>query len=325
MRRSLLWIAAAVLMALPSCRYKDLCYDHNHDTEHNFILHLTLQLDIDVDIEVSDEDHTKIKVPTYMVVAFYDTLSGDLRSMEYVNAYGGPLHVSPGTYDMMVYSFDTEWTQVRGEGNINKLEAYTSDITKSKMHQMSMFGPDTTQAPGPIIYTPDHLLVTRKRVEIPPYSLDEQVITIEATASTVVKTYAFEVKNMTGIEYVAGADAYITNQSRANYFGCGGISKEPATIYFPMSVSKKGKSLKCSFNTFGKLPGDSRSYLNVVVTDTEGKPHTMVTDITDQFGKTDRTIVVEDSIVIPPPSGGGGGIAPTVEEWEEENHDVPIG
>lgn len=329
MKRSSLWTAVMVLLVsvlFAGCEYKELCYDHNHGDKPNLYLKLDLKLDLDIDVIVTDEDHTKIDIPSHMVVCFYDPKGGALKKMTYVGPYGGPLQVLPGTYDMVVYSFDTEWTQVRGDGNINTLEAFTSDITKIKSPQFALFAPstDTTSAPGPIIYTPDHLLVTRKQVEIPNYDVEDRVITIEATASTIVETYSFEVTNITGIEYVASVEAFITNQARSNLFGRGEVNNEPATIYFPMEVNRDSLTLKTAFNTFGKLPGESRSYLNLLLTDEEGNPYTIVTDITDQFGDSTHTIVIEDSVVIPPPAGGGG-IAPTVDPWEEENHDVQIG
>ena len=318
-------VLVAVLAMFGSCKYKDLCYDHNHWSEPNLVLKLDLKLDLDIDVEVSEEAHTKIDIPTYMVVCFYDLEDGSLKKMEFVGPYGGPLQVNPGTYNMVVYSFDTEWTQVRGEGNVSTLEAFTSDITAMKLPVFSKFEQDTTEAPGPIIYTPDHLLVTQQVVEIPPYTDEEHVITIEATVGTIVETYSFEVKNIEGIEYVASVDAFVTNQARANYFGIGELCQEPATIYFPMEVNRETWTLKTSFNTFGKLPGESRSYLNILVTDTKGQPYTHITDITEQFKDTAHTIVIEDSIVVPKPAGGGTGISPTVDPWDEENTDVPIG
>lgn len=322
---ALILLTSALSLLLYSCQYKDLCYDHNHWSEPNLVLKLDLKLDLDIDVDVSEESHTKIDVPTYMVVCFYDIESGDLKKMEFVSSYGGPLHVNPGTYNMVVYSFDTEWTQVRGESNISSLEAYTSDITAMKLPVFSMFQQDTTTAPGPIIYTPDHLLVTQKEVEIPPYTDEVHVITIEAVVSTIVETYSFEVENVQGIEYVASVDAFITNQARANFFGLGEVCQEPATIFFPMEVNRDTWTLKTSFNTFGKLPGESLSFLNILITNTKGQPFTFVTDITEQFKDTTHTIVISDTIVVPPPEGGSGGIAPTVEDWEEVNTTVPIG
>ena len=331
MKRSSIWTAVMVLLVsvlFAGCEYKELCYDHRHGDKPNLYLKLDLKLDLDIDIVVTDEDHTKIEIPSHMVVCFYDPKGGALKKMTFVGPYGGPLQVLPGTYDMVVYSFDTEWTQVRGDGNINTLEAFTSDVTAIKSPQFALFAPsnDTTSAPGPIIYTPDHLLVTRKQVEIPNYDVEDHIITIEAMASTIVETYSFEVTNITGIEYVSSVEAFITNQARSNFFGRGEVNQEPATIYFPMEVDRETMTLKTSFNTFGKLPGESHSYLNMLLTDTEGHSYTVVTDITEQFIKRDHEIVIQDSIVIPTPAGGGGaGIAPTVEDWEEERHDVPIG
>ena len=314
----------AILSLLASCRYKDLCYDHSHFEDNNVWLQLSLVLDQDTNLDVSTAAHTKIEVPTVMVVQFYDTLTGALRETEYVGPYGGRLQVAPGTYNMVVYSFDTEWTWVRGENNVSSLEAYTSDITAMKSHILSYVirnGKD--DAPGPIIYTPDHLLVAQQVVHIPAPTLEQPVVIIKDTASTVIETYGFEVTNINGIEYIASVDAFVTNQARSTFFGRGEKNTEPATVYFPLEANLKEKKLKTTFNTFGKLPGESYSYLHIVVTDMEGKIYTVTSDITEQFNNTDRIIEIDEPIEIPKPEGGG--IAPTVEPWDEEIHDVPIG
>ena len=314
------------LVLLSACRYKDLCYDHNHDTDHNVSLKLSLDIDLDVDLEVSVEAHTKIDTPSLMKINFYEPVKGNLSETEYTGPTGGPIHVNPGQYRMVIYSFDTEWTDIRGESNINTLEAFTSDVTDLKWKQFANFakGINREQA-APIIYTPDHVLVTQKDVEIPAYSTEgEYVITITATAATILETYGFEVKNIEGIEYIASVDAFITNQARSHYFGRGERSSDSATIYFPMEVDKEKKTLKTTFNTFGKLPGESRSLLHILLIDSDGNEFTLTTDITDQFTHTDHEIIITDSIVIPKPEGGGG-IDPSVDDWENHDEDVNIG
>ena len=92
-----------------------------------------------------------------------------------------------------------------------------------------------------------------------------------------------------------------------------------------MGVDRRRGCLYTTFNTFGKLPGDSHSYLHIIVHDTGGQDHYFTTDITDQFDKPDHHIIISETINVPEPQGGGGGIAPTVEQWQEEIHDVPIG
>ncbi len=315
----------ALLLCFASCQYKELCYDHSHQPVYNLSLTLNLELDLNTRLEVSDEAHTRIKVPELMKVCFYDSLTGALAHTAFVGPYGGDIHVPTGSYSMVVYSFDTEWTWIRGENNKDSLEAYTSDITTLKSQMLSHFTQSGKyNAPGPIIYTPDHLLVARKEVDIPPYTLDQQVITVTATAATVVETYGFEVTNINGIEYIASVEAFVTNQARSSFFGRGEKSAVPATVYFPLEVDKEKGLLKSTFNTFGKLPGESLSYLHILLTDAEGTVYTYTEEITDQFDDADHIITIDEPIDIPQPETGGG-IAPTVEEWENVNTDVPIG
>lgn len=325
--RTALALLLSVLL-LSGCEYKDLCYDHNHEENYNVILKLLLKLELglELDLEVSEEDHTKIIAPEYMKVCFYGPEDGKLKNTEFVTGEGGPLHTAPGTYDMVVYSFGTEYIQIRGEGDVNTLEAFTSDITATKAHALSVFTRAGEEEPqGPIIYTPDHLLVAHKDIVIPPFSNEETVITLTATASTIVETYSFEVKSVVGVEYISSVEAFVTNQARSSFFGRGEVSTEPATLSFPVGVDREKGRLHTTFNTFGKLPGESHSYLHILILDTDGKEYHISTDITDQFEKPDHHIIIEEEVDIPKPQGPGGGIAPTVDQWEEVQNDVNIG
>ena len=319
-------ILVATLLLLCSCQYKDLCYDHNHGENYNLSLQLELKLELDVNVEVSVETHTKIEKPDYMKVMFYNPQAGTLSDNDIVDADGGHLNISPDVYDMLVYSFGTEWTQIRGEGNINTLEAFTGDIPATKAGILRAFTRAGEEEPqGPIIYTPDHLLVAHERVVVPPFSEDERIITLTANAKTVVETYGFQITNINGIQNIASVEAFVTNQARSTFFGRGEKSTEPATIYFPIEVNPSDGYIHTSFNTFGKLPGESRSYLHIMIRNTEGEEVKISVDITDQFEKEDHEIIIDEEIDVPAPEGGSGGIAPTVDPWEEENLDVPIG
>ena len=319
-----LFTLAALL--LTSCQYKDLCYDHPHNENYNLSLLLELKLELDVDVEVSVETHTQIEKPDYMKVLFYNPQTGMLSDSEIVGADGGNIYEDPGIYDMLVYSFGTEWTQIRGENNINTLEAFTSDITATKSRLLRAFTRGEDDEPqGPIIYTPDHLLVAHERVVIPEFSEENRVITLTANAKTVVETYGFQVTNITGIEYIASVEVFVTNQARSTFFGRGEKSTEPATLYFPIEVNPSEGYIHTSFNTFGKLPGESRSYLHILIKNTSGEEVQISVDITDQFEKEDHEIIIDEEIDVPAPEDSGSGIAPTVDPWEEEKHDVPIG
>jgi hypothetical protein len=249
-----------------------------------------------------------------------------MLTTEFVSGTGGPIHTPPGTYNMVVYSFGTEYTQIRGEGDINTLEAFTSDITATKASSFAHFTrANETTPPEPIIYTPDHLLVANEQVEIPTFSTERRVITLTAVTRSIVETYSFEVKTVVGAEYIESCEAFVTNQALSSFFGQGTVNPQPATISFPVGVDKEKNRLITAFNTFGKLPGESHTYLHILIRDTGGEEHYITEDITDQFEKPDHKIIIDEPVEIPKPEGGGGGIAPSVDPWEDVNHDVPIG
>lgn len=331
MKSVLFLMLVLTLMSLSSCKadLRELCYDHDHSGDYSAMLELDLQLDLDVDVDVDvDVDtHTEIQIPQYMKVCFYSPETGALLNTEFVSGTGGPIHMSPGKYNMVVYSFGTEYTQIRGEGDINTLEAFTSDITATKSAAFAHFTrANETTPPEPIIYTPDHLLVANEGIEIPAFSVTRRVITLSALTGSIVRTYSFEVKSVIGAEYIESCEGFVTNQARTSFFGRGEVNPQAATLSFPVSVDKKHNRLITAFNTFGKLPGESHTYLHILIRDTGGEEHYITEDITDQFEKPDHKIVIEEPVEIPQPEGGGGGgIAPSIDPWEDVNHDVPIG
>ena len=299
-------------------------------------LELKLDLKLDIDVKVDIEVDTVIPTPEYMKVNFYSVDNEGLNYTEFVGPQGGEINTPPGTYVMLIYNFGTEYIQIRGEGNLNTIEAFTSDITATKGATLRGFSPanragetaEPDEPQGPVIYAPDHLLVTRETVIIPDLASESRTVTVYATVNDVVESYAFEVPHVQGAEYIQSVEAFVTNQSRSNFFGRPEVSKEPATIWFPVGVDREKGYLFTVFNTFGKLPGESRCFLHLLITNTEGQEIHVTTDITDQFDHPDpdhdHTIVIDQEIVVPPP-GDGGGIDPSVDPWTEENTDVPIG
>lgn len=320
---------AATLLLLCSCEYKDLCYDHPHGKDFDIELVLNLNLDMKYDIDVDDETHTKINAPEYMKVDFYDPSNNTLNKYEFVKDGRGPIHVASGVYNMVAYSFGTEWTRIRGEGDYTTLEAFTSDITEQKSGELSKFytrSDDSDVPQGPIIYTPDHLLVANMQVEIPMY-VPSGIFTITGDASTIIETYEIDLTNVTGQKNISSIECFVTNQALSNFFGRRERNNTPATIYFTAEVGTPNDNefVHTAFNTFGKLPGESRAFLHILLKNASGVEVLITKDITKQFTDPTHHIVIDDPVVVPDPKEGGAGIAPTVDPWEEEFHDVPIG
>ena len=325
MRKSRWILYVLLLAAVVACKRMPL-YDLEKTVELVLNLDLKLDLKVNLDVKVDVEIDTVIPKPEHMKVCFYAPETDNLKYTEYVGPAGGPISTPAGTYNMVVYTFGTEYVQVRGEGNRNTLEAFTSDITASKGATLRGFTrADIEEPKGPVIYTPDHLLTARETVVIPEAPSEGQTITIHAEADDVVETYGFMVKTVIGAEYIGSCEAFVTNQARSSFFGIGKVSTEPATLWFPVGVDRKKGCLYTLFNTFGKLPGESRCYLHLLILDTDGKEYHITEDITDGFEDPDHNIVIEEEIEVPEPASHGGGIAPSVDPWGEINTDVPIG
>ena len=313
-----------LVLTLASCVRMPL-YNKETSIDLNLDLDLDLKLDLDLDVDVDIEmEAAQIKEPEYLKTNFYSPETGKMLHSQFVGTHGGSLSLGAGRYIMLIYSFGSEYVHVRGEEDINTIEAYTSDITETKMSTLRKFA-ETKALSEPIIYAPDHLLVTRQEIEVPEFAGESRTIVISSQVQTIVDTYTFEVHSVVGAEYIESAEAFVTNQARSSFFGRGEISQEPATIYFPVGVDKKKGCLYTVFNTFGKLPGTSEAYLHILVRDTGGNEYKFSSDITEQFEDPDSHIVIEEEMEIPEPEQVTGGIAPTVDQWQEENIDVPIG
>lgn len=321
----LLMLTALLTVVPTACRRMPL-YDQHRSTRLELQLRLSLDLQLDLDVDVDVQLDSVITAPDHMKALFFSPADGVLRHTEFTGPTGGDISTPPGTYNMVVYAFGTEYTQIRGENDISQLEAFTSDITATKAATLRSFTRTGEAEPeGPIIYMPDHLLVARETVTIPEWTDEEQTVTLRATAQTIVQAYSFEVHSIVGAEYIEHAEAFVTNQARGSFFGRGELNPSPATLSFPVGVDRRKGCLYTTFNTFGKLPGESRAYLYILIRDTGGQEYQLEEDITDEFLRPDHHIVIDEEVTIPEPPSHGGGIAPSVDPWNEETHDVPLG
>lgn len=346
------------LLTLVSCERRPL-----NELNNRILLRLKIELKIMNVVEIEQ--------PEVMRVVLYNPETGRKVTEDYVPAEGGYISVPPGDYKIIVYNFDTESTLIRNDNMYYEIEGYTNEISsalKSKMyntinHSASLIksaartksgdaSPDSVAVKSDdmvwvkamedlqksaLIYEPDHLFVARQNIRILNTS-GEQVI--ESKAESVVETYYLSV-NVKNIKNMASATALLTGQIASNKIGYEkeeGKTNTNVTLYFNMKASEDPENvnndkIEATFNTFGKLPNtESRLWLTIVITSTDGTTVEWHKDITDEFeDNPDHVInIVEDVIEIPDVnpgqggSGGNGGFQPGVAEWEEEHHTILI-
>lgn len=334
-------IAVLLLIMSAGCRRIPL---YERMTKVNIVVDLDRELGHDIqlsyDTALSDEHVEKIEgvVPAYYEVLVYDVQSHLLVSSHIVGEKGGPLSLNPGNYHLVLYSFGTESTQVDDLHHRLEAEAFTTDITDVKSGMIkSMSAKNEVKSVSkayeddPIIYEPDHLYVANEmNVTIEAFQGREEEVTVYTTASSILDVYSLEVLNIKGSENIEKVEAFVTGQIISNHFGRQERNMNPATLYVDMTADTENNRLYTVFNTFGKLPGeDNNIFLDVTVTNSGGGQYRYIFDVTDQFedpANTNHQLIIDGSeIDIPKPEAAGGGFAPSVDDWEQENIDVPLG
>ena len=316
---------------------------YERSTKINLVVDLKRGLDHDIVLEYETElpkeyqDKIDGVVPTYYETLVYDPLTNALKSSHIVGEKGGSLSLFPGEYNLVLYNFGTESTQVKDLHHRLEANAFTTDITdlksaaiRSKTMNEATKGSKAYEN-DPIIYEPDHLYVANKEnVVIEAFQGREQEITIHTTASSILQVYSIEVLNVSGTENISKVEAFVTGQVLEHNFGVPQCGDSPATICIDLTVDEKNNRLYVILCTFGKLKGaENMLFLDVADMGTAGGKYRYIFDVTDQFddpNNVNHRIVVDGSVIdIPKPELGGGGLKPSVDEWEKEEIDVPLG
>ena len=361
-------IATAVLTALllSACQHRHL---EDMTNAHYVRVYVDEQLK-NVTYGFYDEQLEKpvYQVPSVMHVLLYDRHTGRMVSERYLQSKArdtrgyyldGYIVAPPGDYDMMIYNFGTETTQIRNENSFRDIAAYTNPISAMLYTKLP-----TSKAefdPKEILYDPDHLFVhAQERVHIP---IRGHVDTLRdasgdfITAHSVVKSYYLQIK-VRGIQWVRSAVSLLSGMSGSSILHTGQMDpNDPAVLYFDMKSGHRSKipvtdpnrgedtsetdapmgtteiaTLYCTFNTFGKIEGQESVYkVTFEFIKTDGKPQVETLIITPLFDTEDarerQWILIDHEIEITPPEQAGnpgGGFTPGVEDWENEETDIII-
>lgn len=272
--------------------------------------------------------------PDMMHVLFFEETGDALATEAYISTkstdsdgntvFSGKLSIAPGTYRMYIYNFGTENTLIRNTYSWENAEAYAANVPDriSRSYQTKV------PAEEPITYSPDHLVVARSPREVIPYH--SGIYTVKAESRSVVESYYLQIK-VDGIEYVSGARAVLSGMSGGNRIALGErMDDQRTSIFFPLvkSDDKGVPVICCIFNTFGR-PDDSLNSLEVTfdIVTKAGESVQKTFDISELFRSEDcikhHWLLLDETIKIDPPkTPDPGGFNPSVDDWENENHDI---
>ena len=365
-------VIAALLLAALSCQRRPL-------EEPSEYVNIKVDVNVHAVANVTTSVYNShIPIPDLntdmMRVLVYNPRSKALITQSFISAksvddegnsvLSGDLNISYGTFDILIYNFDTPSVHVAGENNENTIVAYTEEIPPAKRKgnlpankgsktakggEVDEEGNEAADAEDETVsddyydnlaynYEPDHFLVAQEQnLRVSPH---DSVVVIKTTARTIVDTYYLQV-HVTGMQYASQASAVITGLSPSNYFGIGQRAESPvAAVGFELRKSTdptypgENKDVLCAlFNTFGKIPNvTSELHVTFNVIDTSGSLQQMDCSLDEIFESEDAVerhwLLVDKVFEIQKPEDPvqeqGGGFQPLVGDWEEEHSDVVI-
>ena len=311
------YILLVALVALTSVA----CQRRPMDEEY-----LKVYLDLTIDKKVTNHEYTD---PGLMRVAFFDAMTGEYLSHDYVDSTGGYIFAPYGNVDMVVYNLDAGQTHIRNYYVWNEIEAYTYEIdelSRSLFTRYLQSRVDTRPSYDNIRETPGHLYVARERNIYIPRHITQDVFIIQTTAKTVVESWTVEIESITGMEYVGSVAMMISGQQSSHFIATNIPSTEPVALYFDViSAQRRNTVMEARFETFGreKTSGDV-ALLSILFIDVQGHPYMFNFDVSNQMENNEKQhIYINTDINIPKPEVGGG-FKPEVDEWDEYIYDIEI-
>lgn len=341
-------IGLAALLLLPvSCNRRPL---EDASELVRIMVEINVEFISNVTMDIYNENIPVPELNTDMMrVLVYDPDTKNLITQSFISSksydengnqvFSGSLNISYGTFDFLVYNFDTPTTQVSSENNEDEIIAYTNPIPESLRDRFlaTKIGEEASQ-PISINYEPDHLVVaSEKNMRISPH---DDIVVVETTARPINDTYYLQI-HVEGMQFASSATAVISGLSPSTRFGAGVRTAEPSVaVAFELNKSTdyrlagENKDVLCAvFNTFGKVP-ESPSELIVTfnVVDTAGNLQQYETSLDEVF-KTedaierhwlliDETWVIQDPKPNNPGTASGGGFQPKVDDWDQQSGEI---
>lgn len=342
-------LIACILTVLAGCERRPL-----YDMEERVAIRVTMDVDTVSNImrNIYNENVTRPSTSTDMLRVFlYDHETHDMLTQSFLSdksyddqghqVLSGYMNISHGTYDFLIYNFDTPNTLIRGENNEDEILAYTADLPSSVVSTLL----ESKASNGTVSYQPDHLMVAREQnYRISPHT---EIKVIETTAHTCLSTYYIQI-HVIGLQYVSGCTAVLSGLYSGNKFGRdsdlgAGVGERifnPATsVYFTMekstdkNIAGDNQDVLCAlFNTFGKIEDQASDlYVTFNAVDTQGNQIKKTVSLDVLFRTADALdrhwLLLDETWVIDDPNPNpidGGGFQPYVDDWDEKKVNIDL-
>lgn len=219
--------------------------------------------------------------------------NGNIPVNDFLPPEGGRLYIPQGIYNILVYSNTTETIDFRNMDSFNNAEAFV--------------GKDIQ---------PDELFAGNIRNIQVEGTASAQTIEIEM--SSLVKSYPFTFKGITGIENVSQIRVYVSGISTV--VSLTEPDRRLPTDSIRCLFNRTSDGFQGSFRSFGHGSDSTLHYFTVRFESGEmSKTYTYdVTEMLNLRGRIDITEKLEFKPI------GNGGFQPGVDDWEDDSAIVPL-
>ena len=302
-------IVTIVSLALCSCEYKDLCYDHSHWS--------------DLNVSMDWQKAPKANVQG-MTVLFYGQSAGSTpERYDLTGSQGGTVRLLPGSYQGMTYNYDTETILYRGMEAPATLEAYTRQSSIEEGTQLSTRNAmprATSTEDQPVILEPDPLFGAASEL----FTLGQNTSSgITLMPEPRYEEITINIRNVPNLQYTGQFGGALSGLAASVNMLTGVPGDELATEAFTVRVTDE-TTLTMQFRIFGHCPhrqGDSLNshLLTIYAILADGTQWYYTQDISNQMhrsGATDEDPIELDGLPLPKPIVNGSGFQPTIDGWQ---------
>ena len=289
---------------------------HHHGNE--VFISIDVDVDVDTDVETGDKPDMYrdiLKTARSLTIIAYPLDDKGHYGIHKINGLEGTIWLLPGRYDLLLYTsdfHDLDGIFYRGVKDQGTAEAYTNQVKSTRTK---------TQVKSYDMDEPDPLFVHYYR----DFEVTKGENRLESGLQPQTFKYWYEV-DVDGLDYITSAwlevdgmytSVFMADEShRDDEYGAQRVES---------TIHKDENKIKGEFFSFGPHQ-DSNVKNSIIITFINGRTiRVKMDDISPEIKKLRKggEIVIEQKIVINV-DDTGSGFVPDVEDWEEEEVEIPI-
>jgi len=334
MKKCLHLFLLAILLAAASCQHKNLCIHHPHS--------ITVKV-------VFDWRNAPEANPQGMCVYFYPEEGGQPHRYDFRGMNGGDITIGAGKYQVLAYNNDNEGVLFSGTHSFDTHYGYTREGDLFE----PVYGSGYSSKGAPrakdsenesVVICPDMIwgctaldveitetglfyicLPEEEKDKYVPVESQEQVITLYPCEN--ICRYSYEIRNVDNLSSTTQMCGSLSGMSGAMTIADGSLHKDCVTIPFEAYPDKASSKITGSFLTFGHHEANSAPHnlvLYVWMADNSKYYYTFnVTDQVHEAPDPKRVHIIIDGLEFPK-SFGDNNLDVGVDDWFEENIDIPM-